>query len=1106
MEYKPVIKGNIMTLPKRLKRSSRKIELGRSVNVEKNKTSLNGYYKQFSFSVKNGSDISIENYLKNVESQIIKSLENNIGNKVILGLITNMRQGDQVEEKYFNTYPHIINAWNNKRNIFNSLFSQLISVYNNTDFEGSGWSLIGNVRVTLNYGKYEPFKGGCSIIDLPKWLSDKRATISIITGDLKCFYWCILRFFNPRKNDKGRIDKNLIKIDKEEPNKYADFSDIVYPVSSDDVEKFQKRNPHLCILIYGVDIKTKKTPLIYDGKEHANKDATTIFLLFYWDHYYLINDVSRLISSQIRGYSGKKIYVCHKCQRIFSGEEKLKEHILNCNDQTLLKLPEPEDNTIMDKQKDIVPPCMSIYADFECLVLPCTPEEQEKGKYQKHFPSCWAFFVKSYSNVFKSFCKSQVLKDGEDIVKNFINNLMFSIRVNVEKYKRETEKLPCHTPVYFHNLKGYDAHLFIVELAEYGFGGMSVLPSSEKNYISFSKFIIIDGKKHEIRFLDSLRILDAGIEKLASEISAEEMKETKNFFPNVSIDILKGKGFYPYDYMDSEEKLNSKILPSYHNFFSSLKNKNITLEEYEKARQGWKEFNCKNMGDYTRIYCIRDVLLLCDMFENFRNINLKEYNVDPLISGYTLPGISWCNMLRYTKQELKLITDREQYEDFEKGIWGGVSMCIVRHAKANNKYMKDYDPKKPSSYIFYVDENNLYGNSMSKNLPYDIGGKMSKLELKDWRKFNCVLVVDLEIPKEKHNYLNSFPPAPEHLTIKGVKKLVPNLRDKKEYLIYSELLAFYVDKLGLKITYIHRGYILKCSQWLKPYIENNTQKRIKAYEEKQESKENFYKKCNNSIYGKTIENPRKRCNVELVNCVERAKKLNQSPEYLKFTIFSENLVAVHKKKTVVNCNKPIYIGFVILELSKLKMYETYYEYLKPKFGDRLELLYTDTDSFILHIQSEDLYEEIKNDVKERYDTRKYPKNSELFYEGNAFKLGCLKDECNGKIIREFCGTCSKSYSYTVEGEKTEKKKCKGIKDSAIEELTIQDYLNCVFKGETKTVKFNLIHSTGHDIYTENMEKIALTPTQDVRYVLPDHTHTLSIGYEGDFALENEEEK
>ena len=1091
MEYRPVIKGNIMILPKRIKKQPRKIEIGRNVDIEKKKSCLNGYYKQLSFKVKNGGDISIENYLKNVEREIVKSLENNVGTKVILGLTTNMRQGDRTEEKYVNTYPHIINAWNSKQNIFNSLFSQLVSVYNNTDFEGSGWSLIGNVRVTLNYGKYEPFKGGCAVVDLPKWLNDKKAAISMISSDFKCFYWCILRFFNPREKDKGRIDKNLRQIP---PNKYADFTDISFPVSSDDVEKFQKKNTHICILIYGVDNKAQKTPLIYDGKEHASKNATNIFLLYFNEHYYLITDMSRLLSSQIRGYTGKKMFFCHRCQRVFKTQEKHNIHILNCNETILLQLPDPSNNTIVDKKKETVPPVCSVYADFECLVLPCTSEEQEDGKYQKHAPSCWSFFLKSYTNILTSCCKSQVLKDDENIVKNFVNTLMFTIRTNIEKYKRKTEILPSHTPVYFHNLKGYDAHLFIIELAEHGYGGMSVLPSNEKNYISFSKYIIVDGKKHEIRFLDSLRILDASIEQLAYEISTEELKETIKYFPDVPIDILKGKGFYPYDYMNSKEKLKENILPTHSHFFSSLKNKNVTLDEYEKARKGWKAFNCKTMGDYTKIYCIRDVLLLCDIFENFRTINKNEYDVDPLISGYTLPGISWANMLRYTKQEIKLITDRETYEDFEKGIRGGVSMCIVRYAKANNKYMKDYDPTKPSTYLFYIDENNLYGNSMSQDLPYDIEKKMTKEEIKDWRNYKCALVVDLKIPEEKHDFLNAFPPAPEHLTINGVKKLVPNLRNKKEYLVYSELLAFYVDELGLEITNIHRGYIFKCSKWLKPYIENNTQKRIKASKEKHGSKENFYKKCNNTIYGKTIENPRKRSNVELVNCVERAKKLNQSPEYLKFTIFSENLVAVHKKKTIVNCNKPIFIGFVVLELSKLKMYKTYYEYLKPKFGDRLKLLYTDTDSFILQIESEDLYEEIENDVKKYYDTRKYPKHSPLFTEENAFKLGCLKDECNGKIMSEFCGTCAKSYSYTIEGEEMENKKCKGVKDSAIEELTIKDFKNCVFEGEEKIVTFNNIHSIGHEIYTEKNTKIALTATQDVRYVLQDRMHTLSIGH------------
>ena len=118
-------------------------------------------------------------------------------------------------------------------------------------------------------------------------------------------------------------------------------------------------------------------------------------------------------------------------------------------------------------------------------------------------------------------------------------------------------------------------------------------------------------------------------------------------------------------------------------------------------------------------------------------------------------------MLRYTKQRNELITDRETYEDFENGIRGGVSMCVVRHAKANNIYMSDYDKTKPSTFLFYVDENNLYGNSMSKRMPYGIKKKMTKSEIVDWRNYYCALVVDLEIPKEKHDYLNEFPPAPE---------------------------------------------------------------------------------------------------------------------------------------------------------------------------------------------------------------------------------------------------------------------------------------------------------------------------------------------------------
>ena len=166
----------------------------------------------------------------------------------------------------------------------------------NTSFEGSGWSLVGNVCITLNYGKYVPWRGGCSSLDLPKWITDKKASISMIAGDQKCFYWCILCFFNPRKKDKGRVDKELQKIAKEEPTKYTDFTGIEYPVSLEGIDRFQQRNPHLHIVICAVDNKAKRTPVIYDGKEHVNNETTTrIHMIYYQNHYYLVNRLSRLM-------------------------------------------------------------------------------------------------------------------------------------------------------------------------------------------------------------------------------------------------------------------------------------------------------------------------------------------------------------------------------------------------------------------------------------------------------------------------------------------------------------------------------------------------------------------------------------------------------------------------------------------------------------------------------------------------------------------------------------------------------------------------------------------------------------------------------------------
>ena len=236
----------------------------------------------------------------------------------------------------------------------------------------------------------------------------------MVAGDNKCFFWNVLRFFNPRTRNRERVDKNLRRIFDEEPHLYADFTGVSYPVSNDGIEAFQKKNPHIYILIYGVDEKTQLTPLIYDGKEYVKKDDYKIIpMVYYREHYFLVNDLSRLLSTQIKGYSWKRLLFCFKCRRDFTEQEKLDKHILTCSDTMILKLPDEENKIICDKKTETTPPCMSIYADFESLVTPCTPEEQEKGKYQKHIPSCWSFFMKSYCDVFVSFHRKRVIKPGE---------------------------------------------------------------------------------------------------------------------------------------------------------------------------------------------------------------------------------------------------------------------------------------------------------------------------------------------------------------------------------------------------------------------------------------------------------------------------------------------------------------------------------------------------------------------------------------------------------------------------------------------------------------------------------------------------------------------
>ena len=180
--------------------------------------------------------------------------------------------------------------------------------------------------------------------------------------------------------------------------------------------------------------------------------------------------------------------------------------------------------------------------------------------------------------------------------------------------------------------------------------------------------------------------------------------------------LLLRKVVYSYEYMDNWERFNETSLPSKESFYSNLNKENIDDIDYRHGNNVFNKFKLNNLGDYHDLYVQSDTLLLADVFENFRDMCLKEYELDPA-HFLSLPGLAWQACLKKTNGELKLLTDYDMLVMVEEGIRGGICHSIHRYAKANNKYMKNYNNKEESSYIQYLDVNNLYGWAMSKKLP-----------------------------------------------------------------------------------------------------------------------------------------------------------------------------------------------------------------------------------------------------------------------------------------------------------------------------------------------------------------------------------------------------
>ena len=355
-----------------------------------------------------------------------------------------------------------------------------------------------------------------------------------------------------------------------------------------------------------------------------------------------------------------------------------------------------------------------------------------------------------------------------------------------------------------------------------------------------------------------------------------------------------------------------------------------------------------------------------------------------------------------------------------------------------------------------------------------------------------ILEVDVKYPKKLHDLHSDLSFLPKRMKIDKCKKLVCNLRNKKKYVVHIRSLKQALN-YGLKLKKIHRIIEFNQEAWLKIYIDMNTEL-IKIA--KNDFEKDFFKLMNNAVFGKTMENARKHRDIKLVTTDKKKSKLVSEPNYHMINLISENLSITEMRKTKVKMNKPIYLGLSILEISKILMYEFWYDYVKPKYDDNVKLCYMDTDSFIMNIKTEDFYKDIANDVEKRFDTSNDEVDRPLSTRKYKKVIGLTKEELGGRIVTEFVALRPKTYSYLTDDCK-EDQKAKGTEKCVIKiMIKFNDYKNCLLNGEVILKSQQRFKSKGHDVYTENINKIALSSNDDKRLVASDKITSYPYGYKG----------
>lgn len=964
-------------------------------------------------------------------------------------------------------------------------------------------------------------KGGNYImLPMPYLNTFRKCVLNIKSSDLMCFKYCINAWTYLCYGSKIDFYESLRR--KDEYSKWLisspefrqiDWSCIDFSegVTFDEIKNFSSINKLKIVIfeleVFGTEGNIKMRNCFGVNIDFLYNKYDNIYLLYYKRHFMLIKDPDNFFQYYIgvsTMNSGRRI--CQYCDsRIFSTDSALNKHIesecRNILSSIKYELPK-KDKISYDLKGCDLKVKIVILCDFETYFENPNINNTANTEYiNKHVPyilRCVSISDENYildeieieNNINNTFMEyidkhANALKTQKEIYYNqfrkFENYSNYGIKcseckINITKgiyYSSDNDfyhercldmfmKKTFSMVIMFHNFKNYDLHFIVDEIFKRS--EIFVIPKSKEKYTSLQ----YENNGINVRFGDSRSFLAASLENLS--------KKLKNYRfighnENSHLKGLMGKQSFPYEYITSYEKLLEKELPKErYNWISTLTNKCTSQEDIDKSHEIFKQYNCQNILDYSKLYLKMDVLLLAEIIVDFRENAINTYGIDPL-HYFTLPGYAWDMALKTSNVSLELLKDKELIDLVIKGIRGGISsICEYKRLQSNE-----------NESILYIDANNLYGWAMSQKMPYGNIEKITNIDINEWKEIienynhesdiGYCLEVDLIYPDYLHKEHNALPFLPERLN----DKLCLSLKNKKHYFTHIRNLKQAIDN-GLVLDKIHKIMKFSQSYWLKEYIDKNTDLRKECTSE---SAKDFYKLMNNAVFGKSMENVFKRCKYSPVSVfdIKTQEEIRLSRSYIGEELYTNNII-MFKTNDVPVFDKPMYVGFCILDLSKWKMYDTFYNGIKRKWPD-VKLAYMDTDSFVIGIPKR--YDEINFEgIGDYFDLSVY--NGSWKDNTNKGVLGKMKDEfpwgnedekkCGP--ITDFIGLRSKTYALQLEN-KNVVIKCKGVGKGNI---TFDDFISQYEWPSIVRMPQVNFKSQKHEVYTIKTNKIVFNNIPD----------------------------